>query len=502
MAQKPASAAARVVYLDANATTLMPQPVIDAFLLWCNRGNASAEYASAREARKMMEAFRLELARECDFDLVGPDSYAVVFTSGASESNCHIVTSAVRSYAAKTKKLPHVVTSAAEHKSLLACCQRLAKEGLAQLTILPVAQNGARYGAVDAKDLENALRPNTCLVSVMAANNETGILNNLRELAAVARRAHVPFHTDAVQLVGKSAFHPTALGVDAFSASFHKLHGPPGVGLLVLRRALIEGYDLCPHICGSQNEGLRGGTENLPGIAASFVAYRSTMLNRAAKTARVQRLRAALMTAIGMRLPCFYVEEHPADAPPSIDGGITRAVAAPHNGSAAARRAIAVSEKSGSPVVFWIAPQDTRKMLPNTILLSVRRPGFCNKAARAALESRGVIVSLGSACNATDAAHGNASSVVQAMGVPGPLLGGVLRVSLDDDTNTEDIKIFTRDFLEVVSSDECLSAAYMRSGAQLDAPAASSADARADTRADARSTARGSKTYKGAKRTE
>ena len=303
----------------------------------------------------------------------------------------------------------------------------------------------------------------------MAANNETGILNNLRELAAITRRARVPFHTDAVQLFGKSPVRPLALGVDAFSASFHKLHGPPGVGLLVVRRALVEGYDLGAHICGTQNGGLRGGTENLPGIAGSFVAFRLTVAERGEKTARILRLRAALKAAIASRLPCFPLDSHPADRPPSIDGGITPAPPAPHNGTPEARRAIALAEKKETPVVFWIAPEDDRRVLPNTILLAVRRPGFCNRAARAALEKRGVIVSLGSACNSAsgqglEAKRGSPSNVAEAMRVPAALLGGILRVSLGDDTAAEDVKTFVRHFLAVVTSDACLSAEHLGLG--------------------------------------
>jgi cysteine desulfurase len=459
--QKKDGDAQSIVYLDNNATTLMPGKVIDALNAWCNRGNPSSEYASAREARQMMDAFRQQVAVECGFELDGPNAYAVVFTSGASESNCHIVTSAVRSYAAKTGRLPHVITSAAEHKSLLACCERLASERLCQLTILPVGRAGPGLGAVDPAAVAAALRPNTCLVSIMAANNETGVLSNLREISKAVRKARVPLHSDAVQLFGKSAVRPVVLGVDAFSASFHKLGGPPGVGLLVLRRALVEGYNLCAHISGSQNGGLRGGTENLPGLGASFAAFRLAMTARAEKTAQVLRLRNALKAALATRLPCFYLDDHPADRPPSIDGGITPPGPAPHNGSPEARRAITLGEKAGTPVVFWIAPADERLVLPNTLLLAVRRPGFCNRAARAALEARGVIVSLGSACNSADVAHGAASGVVVAMGIPAALRDGVLRVSLSDDTTADDIKAFTVHFLAVVTEAVCLSAAFL-----------------------------------------
>jgi len=403
----------------------------------------------------MMDAFRAEIAAECGIELEGPDGYHLVFTSGGSESNAAVLAGAVRAYLAKTGRLPHVATSAAEHKSLLTCGLRLAKERLCQLTVLPVGQAGPGLGAVSVADLEAAMRPNTCLVSIMAANNETGILNNLRELSAVARRARVPFHTDAVQLFGKAPLRAAALGLDAFSASFHKLGGPPGVGLLALRRSFVAGYDLGPLVCGSQNGGLRGGTENLPGIGASFAAFRRAMEGRAEKAARILRLRELVKQALAARLPCFPLDEHESAPKPSIDGGITPPPPLERESSPAVRRALRTARKSGAPVVFWIAPADSRRVLPNTLLLAVWRPGFCNRAARAALERRGVIVSIGAACDAHD---GGASGVVVAMGVPPPLRAGVLRVSLGDGTTGADIEQFVRQFLAVVTSGECLRA--------------------------------------------
>jgi cysteine desulfurase len=428
-----------VCYLDNNATSLMTGGVIDAFTAWCNRGSPAADHASGREARRMMEEFRREIAVECGFELDGPDAYAVIFTSGASESNCHIVTGAVRSYAAKTRRLPHVVAGAADHSSLLACCRRLAAEKLCQLTVLPVGRAGPGLGAVDPADVAAALRPNTCLVSVVAANCDTGVLNDLRRMAQATRRARVPFHTDAAQLFGRSAVRPAALGVDAFSATFHKLGGPPGVGVLVVRRALVDGYGLCPLICGGQNGGLRGGAENLPGLGAGLAAFRAAMAGRAGKTARVRALRDTLWAALAARVPCFYLDAHPADRPPSIDGGITPPAPARHGGTPEGRRALA----SPGPVVFWLAPEDGRRVLPNTLLLAVRgRDGaaFGAPAARAALEARGVIVG---ACDPDGA--------VAAMGVPAALRGGVLRVSLSDDTTADDVKAFAAHFLAVIT---------------------------------------------------
>ncbi|MDE2100846.1 MAG: aminotransferase class V-fold PLP-dependent enzyme [Patescibacteria group bacterium] len=419
----------RVVYMNANSTTLMPNEVVKKMIQWVNRGNPSDDHASALEARKLMDSFREHIAKLCGFALA---DYAVIFTSGASESNNFMVTSAVRSYAHATGTLPHIVTSAVEHKSLLECCRLLETERLAELTVVPVATAGPALGAVRPEDVQKAIRRNTCIVSVMAANNETGVLNDVGEIAAIARAKGVPFHTDAVQAFAKAPLQLAKTPVDAFSVSFHKLHGPPGVGLLVVSRKLIDGYHLCPHICGTQNGGLRGGTEPIHSIAAAFEAVLYTMRDRRRKNERLAKLRAAIRAIVAKSLPAFDLDDY-------------------ESGSAAA-----VWEKGGRPVVVWLAPKDPALTLPNTLLLAVYRPGFCNRAARAALEARGVIVSVGSACNAASAAP---SGVVAAMAVPKELQDGVLRVSLLDDATPEDVKKFVVAFVGVVTSTDCLRAA-------------------------------------------
>jgi cysteine desulfurase len=418
-------------YLDANATTMMPQVVIDTMVEYSNRGNASAEYQSARDSRKMMDNFRQYIANQCGFELEGPDGYTVLFGSGGSEANCHIIAAAVRAFAHKTGRLPHLVVSATEHKSVLSCALRLAKEKLTQLTVVPVRTTGEELGTVDPNAVERAIRPNTCLVSVMAANNETGIANDIAMIGVACMRARVPFHTDAVQFFGKSFFHPKAARVDAFSISFHKIHGPPGVGALVVKNSLLEGYDLCSLVCGTQNSGLRGGTENIPGIAASFAATKLTFTGRADKTTKMAKLREAIRAALGTRFPTFYLDDY--------RGG--RALAA-----------VAKAEKGGPAVVVWIAPKDPTRVLPGVLFLSVYRPKFCNRSTRAALEKRDVIVSLGSACSSADQ---GSSATVDAMGLPEELRSGVLRVSLGDDSTAADVKKFVKAFVAVVESKEC-----------------------------------------------
>jgi cysteine sulfinate desulfinase/cysteine desulfurase-like protein len=433
-------------HFDANRVTPMTQPVVDAMVQWCNR--------SEREVRKMLEAFREEVATECSFE---KEQYAVVFTSGASEANTCVVVGAVRAFAARTGRMPHVVVSAAEHESLLGCCRALENDKMCLYTVLPVEQVGPEkapekgaeaserigLGCVSADALKAALRPNTCLVSIVAAHADTGVLSNLRALAAVARAAKVPFHTDAAQLFGRTALRPVVHGLDAFSASFHKFGGPPGVGALVVSRALLEGYSFAPFVCGAeysgQNEGLRGGLENAPGLGASLSAFRHAMKGRAKKNARLALLRDAVWAGLASRLPCFYAEEHPADQPPSIDGGITPPPARAHRGTAEAQRALASAKKARTPVLFWVAPRDRHLVLPNTLLLAVRLHGFSAREAQAALEKQGVVVGLPTA------------GVGLALGLPAALRENLLRVSFCDGATGDDAKELVRALYEFLT---------------------------------------------------
>ena len=442
----------------------MPPEVIETVVRWMNRGNPSAEYASARESQKLMQRFRQHLAAEGGFDLDGPKGYTIIFTSGGSEGNSHVLTSAARAYASKTGKLPHIITGAAEHKSVLACCRQLARDRMIQLTILPVKKVGlgseGRAGTVDPEELRNAIRSNTCLVSIMAANNETGAINDIRALGAVAHDHKIPFHSDIVQLFGKSTVHPASLNLDAFTVAFHKLHGPPGVGLLALRNDFIEGYGLNALIAGNQNLALRGGTENLPGIAGAFAAYKYTMTDRGRKNQQVRHIRDGIQSALAQRFLVVHVDDYCEARPRVPDGNpmtprSSRVPAAPRT-----PRGVALAQKldgaidRDAPVIVWLSPSDRVKVLPNTILLSVLRAGgFCNKKMRAALEANGIIISIGSACNASDTGP---SHVVDAMDVPPELWPGVLRISLSDETTVSEASTFVKRFAEMAASPEVL----------------------------------------------
>ena len=240
-----------IVYLDNNATTPLDPAVIEEMLPFLREyyGNPSSGYAFAARARKAVD-----LARERLAALLGCAPSEIVFTSGGTESNNAVIHSALQ-FEPHGK---HVVTSAVEHSAVLRPCQDLEKHGCG-VTFLGVDQ----HGNVDLAELEGAIRPETALVSMMWANNETGVLFPVQKIAEICRRKGVPFHSDAVQAVGKIPIRLRETAINFLSLSAHKFHGPKGVGALYVRRgtrfqALLAG--------GGQENERRGGTENVAGI--------------------------------------------------------------------------------------------------------------------------------------------------------------------------------------------------------------------------------------------
>lgn len=439
-----------LVYLDNNATTIVPQDVIDTVVQWMNRGDPSGKHAAALEGQTMMTRFRQAIATESGFELEGPHGFTLIFTSGGSEGNNHVLCATARAYAAKTKKLPHIITSAADHRSVLACCLQLAQDRLIQLTVLPVRGAGVRLGntigTVDPRELRRAIRPNTCLVSIIAANPETGAINDLRALGEIAHERQIPFHSDTVQLFGKSSVRPSGLSLDAFTVSFHKFHGPPGVGILALRNDFVEGYGLKAHICGPQNENLRGGIENLSGIAGALAAYKLAICDRAQKNARLRKLRDGIILVLAKRALTMHVDDYcearprvPDNDPTTPQSSRVREKPKTKKGRALESR-LAAAAKKNVPAIVWLGPRDMTKVLPNTILMSVLHEGFDGERIRAELEEKRVIVGT------CDSPH-----MVDAMDVPPELWPGVLRVSLCDTTTAEEVAAFITRFLEVVS---------------------------------------------------
>ena len=278
-----------VVYLDNHATTRVDPRVIEAMLPWMTEhyGNASSighsPGAIAREA--------VEQARQTIANSLGADPLEIVFTSGATESN----NLAIRGVAERTRRRGnHLVSVQTEHNAVLAPLQRLAKNDY-EVELLGVSdQNSESAGVVSVDELKQNLRDETCLVSVMLANNEIGVIQPLAEIGTVCREQGVLLHTDATQAIGKLPVNVNELSIDLMSFTAHKLHGPKGVGALYVRRRdpIVR---LDPQILGGgQERGRRGGTLNVPGIVGFAEAVRIACDEREQESARQAKLRNQL----------------------------------------------------------------------------------------------------------------------------------------------------------------------------------------------------------------
>src|SRR5213080_4167661 len=240
-----------IIYLDNNATTQLDPAVVEEMMPFLTKyyGNPSSGYGFAAKARKAVD-----LARERLAALLGCEASEIVFTSGGTESNNAAIASALR-FEPRGK---HVVTSAVEHSAVLRPCQDLTKRGC-EVTFLAVD----RDGNVDLAELEAAILPETALVSMMWANNETGVLFPVEKIAEICRQKGVLFHTDAVQATGKIPMRLRDTAINFLSLSAHKFHGPKGVGAVYVDRRTRFG----PLIAGGgQENGRRGGTENVASI--------------------------------------------------------------------------------------------------------------------------------------------------------------------------------------------------------------------------------------------
>ena len=243
-----------MIYLDANATTPTDPAVVEAMLPWLTQqyGNPSAGYAAGRQARRAMEKARGQVAA-----LIGAEAEEILFTSGATES----INSVCLSAQALLPDRPLLITTATEHAATLACAERWQQQG-GEVKKLPVLKNGL----LDLDILETALEPGrTALVSILWGNNETGVVQPLREISELAHQAGALVHADAVQMAGKRPIQAREMGLDYLSLSGHKMHAPKGVGALFIShhapfQPLLIG--------GGQERERRSGTENVPGLVA------------------------------------------------------------------------------------------------------------------------------------------------------------------------------------------------------------------------------------------
>ncbi|WP_337997438.1 aminotransferase class V-fold PLP-dependent enzyme [Oleispirillum naphthae] len=360
------------IYLDNNATTRVDPRVVEAMLPFLTEhyGNASSRHGFGAVAAAAVRAARRQVQ-----GLIGASHESeVIFTSGGSESDATAILSAVRAHPGRRA----IVTSAVEHAAVQAACRDLEKEGY---EIREIGVDGE--GRLDVAAYAAALGPDVALATLMWANNETGAVFPIAELAAMAHAAGVVFHTDAVQAGGKAAIDVAAAGVDMLSLSGHKLHAPKGIGVLYLRRGtrfrpLLRG--------GHQEKGRRAGTENVPAIVA---------LGAAADLAR-------------------------------------RGLAAEASSIAALRDALQAGVCAAAPGAWALAAAAER--LPNT--LAVVFPEIEGEAMLAHLDRKGIAASGGSACSAGSM---TASHVPLAMGLSPTLARGMIRFSLSRETTAAEI---------------------------------------------------------------
>jgi cysteine desulfurase len=360
----------KTIYLDYNATTPLLPEVVDAMLPYLRDhfGNPSSSHALGRAARAAVETAREQVAA-----LLGCDADEVVFTSGGTESN----NLAIRGVTQGLPDRRHVVTSLIEHPAVAAPCSWLESHGWR------VTRAGVdAYGRIRLEELVDTIDTETALVTVMHANNETGVLQPVAALADAAHAAGAVLHTDAAQSVGKVPVSVRELRVDLLSVAGHKLYAPKGVGVLYVRR----GAPLVPFLLGAGHErGIRPGTENVASIVGLGVACERARLDLEAEGVRVRILRDRLWQRLQDRIPGLALNGHP------------------------------------------------EQRLPNT--LSLRFPGVSGNAILA--ESPEVAASTGSACHAGGE---EAPAVVVLMGVSPREALGTVRLTLGRGTTTDEVE--------------------------------------------------------------
>ncbi len=277
-----------IIYFDNNATTRVAPEVTEAMRPFFERlwGNPSSAYGFGREVGRHVDAAREKVAA-----LINADPKEIVFTSCGTESNNAALASALRAGSEKR----HIVTTAVEHSANIAFARDLRRRGY-EVTFLPVQPDGS----LDLGLLDQTIRPDTAIVSVMWANNETGVVFPIAEAAALCRAKGVPFHTDAVQAAGKLKIDVRDIGCDMLSLSAHKLHAPKGIGMLYVRRR----FKFHPYIMGGHQErGRRGGTENVPYIVGFGRAAELAIERLETEHSRIGTLRDKLEGGLLERIP-------------------------------------------------------------------------------------------------------------------------------------------------------------------------------------------------------
>lgn len=292
------------IYLDNAATTAISDEVLTEMLpsFGSEYGNATSSHSFGREATKLVDIARDRIASG-----INASSSEIYFTSGGTESNNWAIFGLAM---ANKDKGNHIITSQIEHHSVLDACKRLEKMGF-DVTYLPVDDKGL----VSIADLLHYINEKTILVSIMAANNEIGTIQNLKTIAKISHEKNIIFHTDAVQAVGAFKIDVKDIGIDAMSLSSHKLHGPKGVGALYVKKKIkIDPYILG----GSQENGKRGGTLNVPGIVGFGKAFELTIRDYTITNKKLKSLHDYFVSKIQKEIPYTKVNGHYVQRLPGI----------------------------------------------------------------------------------------------------------------------------------------------------------------------------------------
>ena len=371
------------IYVDNAATTKTSRTAIEAMLPYMDKiyGNPSSLHSVGQAA-----ADALRKAREEAAEVLGCEPNEITFTSGGSEADNQALVSAAAIGARKGKK--HIISTAFEHHAILHTLKKLEKEGF-EVTLLDVHENGM----VSAQQVADAIHEDTCLVSVMYANNEIGSIQPIAEIGAVCKEKGVIFHTDAVQAVGHVHINVKEENIDMLSLSAHKFHGPKGVGLLYARKGvrltnIIEG--------GAQERGKRAGTENIPGIVGMVAALKEANANIDANAEKVSALRDRLIEGL---------EKIPHSA---LNG-------------------------------------DRTKRLPGNVSFCFE--GIEGESLLLLLDAKGICASSGSACTSGSL---DPSHVLLAIGRPHEVAHGSLRLTLSEENTQEEVDYIIEETTKVV----------------------------------------------------
>jgi cysteine desulfurase len=383
-----------MIYLDNAATTKTAPEVVQAMVPYFSElyGNPSSIYSIAVKSKEAITASRETIA-----GILGAKPEEIYFTAGGTESDNWAIKAAFEAY---KKKGSHIITTKIEHHAVLHTCEYLEKERGARITYLDVDENGV----VKLDELEKAITPETILISVMAANNEIGTLQPIREIGAIARKHGVLFHTDAVQAFGQVPIQVDECGIDMLSASGHKINGPKGIGFLYVRkgvkiRSFVHG--------GAQERKRRAGTENVPGIVGLGTAAKLAADTMKERTAGEIELRDYMISRIQKEIPNCRLNGHPT------------------------------------------------LRLPNNVNFSFE---FVEgESLLIMLDMAGICASSGSACTSGSL---DPSHVLLAIGLPHEIAHGSLRLTLSAETTREDVDFTVEKIREIVERLRSMSPLY------------------------------------------